>query len=70
MNATTARLLTPASLVVEQAQALRRHLQQCQAARSQWFRATAWAELVHSLVAPRIVTTVSLAAVLLLACTW
>lgn len=49
---------------------LGRHLKQCAAARGRWFGAAQLAEQVHGLVAPRIVTTVGLAAALLtLACT-
>jgi len=70
MTTTTARLLPPTTLVFEQAQSLNRHLQHCHAARGRLFQAAAWAELAHGQVAPRFVTTVSIAAALLLACTW
>lgn len=70
MTASTARLRQPASPLFDQSQALNRHLQQCHAARSRLFQAAAWAELAHGQMAPRFVTTISAAAVLLLACTW
>jgi hypothetical protein len=70
MTTTTALSLSPAALLTEQGQLLHRHVQQCQAARGRWFQAAAWAELAHGLVAPRFVTTVSVAALLLLATTW
>ncbi len=70
MTTTTAHLQPPSALLREQSLSLKRHLQQCRSARSRLFRAAAWAELTHGLIAPRFVTTVSLAAVLLLASTW
>lgn len=66
----TAALRQPAPAIAEQALSLTRHLQQCRAARSRLFGAAVWAEAAHSLVAPRFVTTVSVAALLLLVCTW
>jgi hypothetical protein len=70
MTATTASLRPPTVALFDQSPALTRHLQQCHAARGRLFQAAAWAELAHGLVAPRFVSTVSVAAVLLLACTW
>jgi hypothetical protein len=53
------------------AASLRRHVQDCRLARSRWFPAAACAERLHGIVAPRFVTTVTLAAALLaLACGW
>ncbi|MDN3920643.1 hypothetical protein [Roseateles violae] len=63
----TARLHPPDSKLIDQA--LRRHLQQCHAARGRWFGAAMLAEQIHHLVLPRFATTVALAALLLiLAC--
>jgi hypothetical protein len=59
-----------AAMLSEQVQSLDRHLRQCQAARSRWFGAAAWAELAHGLVAPRFVTTISIAVVGLAICSW
>jgi len=61
-----AALRQPAPAITEQSQSLKRHLQHCQAARSRLFAAGLWAESAHSLVAPRFITTVSVAALLLL----
>jgi hypothetical protein len=44
---------------------LRRHLQDCRLARGRWFPAAACAERLHGIVAPRFVTTVTLAVGLL-----
>ena len=49
----------------EHASALRRHVQQCRDARGHWFGAAALAERVHVLIAPRFVSTVVVAVVLL-----
>ncbi|WP_284616644.1 hypothetical protein [Aquabacterium humicola] len=64
-------LASPNRMLREQATDLRRHLQHCHAAQGRWFPAAVMAERLHSLVAPRFVTTVA-AAVLLLyaACGW
>ncbi len=70
MHNATATLRHPAPAITEQSLSLTRHLQQCQAARSRLFQAAVWAETAHSLVAPRFITTVSVAAALLLLCTW
>lgn len=66
----SAALRHPAPAIAEQSLSLTRHLQQCQAARSRLFHAAVWAETAHGLVAPRFVTTVSVAAVALLLFTW
>jgi len=70
MTTSTAPLGLPSSLVFEQSQSLTRHLQQCHAAQGRLFQAAAWAELAHRQVAPRFISLVSVAVVLLLACTW
>lgn len=53
----------------EQAQSLGRHLRTCEAARGWPARAGLWTERLHALVAPRFVTTVFAASVVLAACT-
>ncbi len=45
-----------------------RHLQQCHLARGRWFGTALWAERAHALMAPRFVTTVVGAALLLALC--
>lgn len=70
MNTAHRALRHPAAMLTEQVQLLGRHLSQCQAARSRLFPAAAWAEQAHGLLAPRFVTTVSLAVLVLAACSW
>lgn len=70
MTPPAAALRHPASALAEQSRSLTRHLSQCRSAHTGLFRAAAWAELAHGLVAPRFVTTVSVAAAVLLLCTW
>lgn len=70
MTPTAAALRHPASALADQSRSLTRHLGQCRAAQSRLLQAAAWAELAHGLVAPRFVTTVSVAAVVLLLCSW
>jgi hypothetical protein len=62
---TIASIATSASNTTDQAMALRRHLQQCRAARGRWFGAAMLAERIHDLMVPRFATTVALAALLL-----
>ncbi|NRF68137.1 hypothetical protein HLB44_14180 [Aquincola sp. S2] len=64
-------MITPNRMLREHAAGLRRHLQHCRAAQGRWFSAALVAERVHRQMAPRFVTTVA-AAVLLLsaACGW
>ena len=66
----SATLRQPSAAITEQLLSLTRHLQECQAARSWLFQAAVWAETAHGLVAPRFITTVSVAAGLLLLFTW
>ena len=56
--------------IAEQSLSLTRPLQDCKLARSPMFQAAVWAEAAHGLVAPRFITTVSVAVLLLLLCTW
>ena len=70
MHNFTATLRHPSPAIAEQSLSLTRHLQECQAARSWLFQAAVWAETAHGLVAPRFITTVSVAAGLLLLFTW
>lgn len=70
MTPPAATLRHPVSALAEQSRSLTRHLGQCRAAHTRLFQAAAWAELAHGMVAPRFVTTVSVAAALLLLCTW
>lgn len=53
----------------EHAQSLGRHLRDCEAARGWPASAWMWIERLHTLVAPRFVTTVFAASLLLAACT-
>ena len=53
----------------EHAQSLGRHLRACDAARGWPARAGLWIERLHAVVAPRFVTTVFAASVVLAACT-
>lgn len=53
----------------EHAQSLGRHLRTCEAARGWPASAWVWIERMHTLVAPRFVTTVLAASLLLAACT-
>lgn len=56
-----------AALLRPQADALCRHLHQCRDARGRWFGAARRAEALHRVVAPRFVTTIVLATVVLVA---
>lgn len=56
----------PLAPVHHHAEALERHLQQCRDARGRWFGAARRVEQLHGVVAPRFVTTVSFATVLIL----
>lgn len=58
----------PGSPFLGQGAALRRHLQHCRAARGRWFTPSLWAERAHHLVAPRFVTTLACAALVLAVC--
>ena len=49
----------------DNAAALRRHFEQCHAARGRWYGAAALAERVHGLIAPRFVSTAAVAFVIL-----
>jgi hypothetical protein len=62
MSRTTASVFMP---VNDQAMALQRHLLQCAKARSRWFGLSAWAERLHGMILPRLVTTAALASVTL-----
>ena len=53
----------------EHAQSLGRHLRTCEAARGWPARAGLWIDRLHALIAPRFVTTVFAASVVLAACT-
>ncbi|MEO8297578.1 MAG: hypothetical protein ABI574_07180 [Burkholderiales bacterium] len=53
----------------DDALALGRHLQQCERSRKRWYPAAVWMELAHHLVAPRFVTTVVGATLMLTALT-
>lgn len=64
-------LISPNRMLREHAATLRRHLQHCQAAQGRWFPAAVIAERLHLQMAPRFVTTVAVAALLLsAACGW
>jgi hypothetical protein len=57
--------------LTEQVGALGRHLRHCHAAQGRLFTLSLWTEQAHQLVAPRFVTTVVVAAlVIALACAW
>jgi len=56
--------------VREQTVSLLRHLQHCEQARSRWFELSCLGEALHSYVAPRFVTTVAAAGLLLLLTSW
>jgi hypothetical protein len=64
-------LISPNRVLREHAAALRRHLLHCQASQGRWFPAAVVAERLHRQMAPRFVTTVAAAALLLFAaCGW
>jgi hypothetical protein len=67
MSSTT---ITRGAARVSSDTALSRHMRQCDLARGRWFGAAMLAEELHRLMAPRFATTVMLAAVVLVACTW
>lgn len=48
-----------------QASSLGLHLLQCRQARARWYAASVWAERAHGLVAPRFMTTVAVAALVI-----
>jgi hypothetical protein len=56
--------------VREQTASLLRHVQHCERARSRWFDLFCLGEALHGIVAPRFVTTVAAAGVLLFLTTW
>lgn len=49
---------------------LQLHCLQCRVVRGAWFRTAAVLERLHGAIAPRFVTTVSVAAALMLTATW
>jgi len=66
MNTASPALAPPNRALREHVAALRRHVQQCHDAQGRWFRAAAMAERVHGLIAPRFVSTVAVALVVIL----
>jgi len=71
MSTASRSLAPPPRALQDPALSLRRHLQDCRLARGRWFSAAACAERLHGIVAPRFVTTVTLAGALLaFACGW
>lgn len=54
----------------EHTHSLLRHLQDCRRERSRWFELACWGEALHEVVAPRFVTTVAAAGLLLLLSSW
>jgi hypothetical protein len=71
MSTASRTLAPPSRPLQEHSQLLRGHLQACREARGRWFPAAACAERLHHIVAPRFVTTVTLAVALIAwACGW
>jgi hypothetical protein len=70
----THTLATPTRLadraLREHTHSLLRHLQDCKRERSRWYELACWGEALHEVVAPRFVTTVAAAGLLLLISTW
>ncbi len=64
-TAATLGLAVPNRVLREHASALRRHLQQCGAAQSRWAGAAALAERLHGLLAPRFISTLLVAMLVL-----
>ena len=68
MSSSTFDLSSTKGDLRNQAGELRRHLRQCAANRSRFLSAAQMAERVHGLVAPRFVTTILCASMLMLVC--
>jgi hypothetical protein len=65
MNTLNLTMPTSSPLLRDQSLSLRRHLLQCHHARGRWFGASVWAERAHGLIAPRIVSSIVVLALIL-----